>query len=62
MKKYLLLSLVVLLGMTALNARPIDAARAKAIGQRFAQANFDSNLRSNELQLVYTGSSSRGET
>ena len=62
MKKYLLLSLVMLLGMTALNARPIDAARAKAIGQRFAQANFDSNLRSNELQLVYTGSSSRGET
>ena len=61
MKKYLLLSLVVLLSMTALNARPIDAARAKTIGQRFAQANFDSNLRSSELQLVYTGSSSRGE-
>jgi hypothetical protein len=62
MKKYLLLSLVVLLSMTALNARPVDAARAKTIGQRFAQANFDSNLRGSELQLVYTGSSSRGET
>ena len=62
MKKSLLLSLVVLLSMTALNARPIDAARAKTIGQRFAHANFDSNLRGSELQLVYTGSSSRGET
>jgi hypothetical protein len=62
MKKFLLLSLVVLLSMTALNARPIDAARAKTIGQRFAQANFDSNLRGSDLQLVYTGSSSRGET
>ena len=62
MKKSLLLSLVVLLSMTTLSARPIDAARAKAIGQRFAQANFDSNLRGSDLQLVYTGSSSRGET
>lgn len=62
MKKLILLSFVVLLSMTTLNARPIDAARAKEIGQRFAQANFNSNLRSSELQLVYTGSSSRGET
>ncbi len=62
MKKSLLLSLVVLLSMTALNARPIDAARAKTIVQRFAQANFDSNLKSSDLRLVYTGSSSRGET
>ena len=61
MKKYVLLSLVVLLSMTTLNARPIDAARAKTIGQKFAQANFDINLRSSELQLVYTGSSNRGE-
>ena len=62
MKKHILLSLVVLLGMTTLNARPVDAARAKEIGQRFAQANFNNILRNNELQLVYTGSSSRGET
>ena len=61
MKKHLLLSLVVLMGMTTLNARPVDAARAKAIGQKFAQANFNSNLRSNELQLVYTGLSNRNE-
>ena len=62
MKKPLLLSLVMLLSMTTLSARPIDAARAKTIGQRFAQANFDSNLKSSDLRLVYTGSSSRGET
>ena len=62
MKKYVLLSLVVLLSMTTLNARPIDAARAKTIGQKFAYANFDSNLKGSDLQLVYTGSSSRGET
>ena len=61
MKKHILLGLVMLLGMTTLNARPVDVARAKEIGQKFAQANFNNNLRSNELQLVYTGSSSRGE-
>ena len=61
MKKHLLLSLVVLLGTTTLNARPVDVESAKAIGQRFAQAKFNNNLRSNELQLVYTGTSNRGE-
>ena len=61
MKKHILLSLVVLFGMTTLSARPIDAERAKAVGQKFAQANFNDNLRSNELQLVYTGLSTRGE-
>ena len=61
MKKHILLSLVMLLGMTTLNARPVDEARAKEIGQKFAQANFNTNVRNNELQLVYTGSSSRGD-
>ena len=50
-----------LLCMTTLNARPVDVARAKEIGQKFAQANFNNYSRSNELQLVYTGASSRGE-
>ena len=61
MKKHLLLSLVVLLGITTLNARPIDAGRAKTVGQKFVQANFTSNSRNSELQLVYTGASTRGE-
>ena len=50
-----------LLGMTALNAHPIDAAKAKFIGQKFANANFESNQRNKDLQLVYTGLSNRGE-
>ena len=49
------------MGMTTLNANPIDVTRAKAIGQKFAQANFKNISRSNELQLVYTGSSTRGD-
>ena len=61
MKRHLLLSLVMLLGMTALNAHPIDAAKAKFIGQKFANANFESNQRNKDLQLVYTGLSNRGE-
>lgn len=61
MKKQLFLCLVMLMSMTALNARPVDAARAKEIGQKFAYANFDNNLKNSELQLVYTGSSNRGE-
>ena len=62
MKKQLLSLLVMLLGVTALNARPIDVAQAKAVGQKFVGANFDNQLRSNDLQLVYTGVSNRNET
>ena len=61
MKKTILLSLVMLMGVTTLSAHPIDAARAKAVGQKFAQTNFNNNLRSSELQLVYTGTTNRGE-
>ncbi len=61
MKKHILFSLVVLLSMTTLKATPIDVASAKKIGQKFAHANFSNNLIGSELQLVYTGSSSRGE-
>lgn len=61
MKKSLILSLAVLLGTTALNARPVDVATAKNVGQRFASVNFSNPQRSNELKLVYTGLSNRGE-
>ena len=62
MKKNILFTLVAMLfGMTALNAHPIDAAKAKAVGQKFAYANFGNNMKSNELQLVYTGVSNRNE-
>ena len=62
MKKQLILTLIVMLaGMTALNAHHVDAAKAKNIGQMFVSANFDNNMDSSELQLVYTGVSDRSE-
>lgn len=62
MKKQLVLTLIVMLAcMTALNARPVDAAKAKNIGQRFVCANFNNSLKSNELQLVHIGVSHRNE-
>ena len=62
MKKRLIFALIVMLaGMTALNAHPIDAAKAKNIGQKFVCANFNDNLKSSDLQLVYTGTSDRNE-
>ncbi len=62
MKKQLIFTFIVMLaGMTVLNARPVDAAKAKNIGQKFVCANFDNNLKSTDLQLVYTGTSERNE-
>ena len=61
MKKHLLILLVMLLGVTALNARPIDAAQARQIGQRFICANFNNYQENNALEQVYTGTSTRGE-
>ena len=51
-----------LLGATALNARPVDVAQAKIVARKFADANFDNQLKSNDLQIVYTGVSDRNET
>ena len=63
MKKHLLTLLALLLGITCLNANPVDLEKAKAVGQRFACAKFNNNLlENNDLQLVYTGASQRGET
>ena len=61
MQKHLLFFLVMLLGITTLNARPVDVERAKAIGQKYVSAHFSNIQKDNELQLVYTGVSSRGE-
>jgi fibronectin type 3 domain-containing protein len=61
MQKHLLFFLVMLLGITSLNAGPVDVTRAKAIGQQFANAKFNNEQKGSELQLVYTGVSSRGE-
>jgi fibronectin type 3 domain-containing protein len=62
MKKRLIFTLIVMLaGMTALNAHPINASKAKSIGQKFVSANFNTTLKTNDLQLVYTGTSDRNE-
>lgn len=55
-----LLTAVLLLNAIALFANPVSPERAKSIGQKFAQANFGM-VSQTELQLVYTGSSERGE-
>jgi len=62
MKKHLLTLFALLLGLNYLNANPVDWEKAKTIGQQFACAKFDNNLlEANDLQLVYTGTSQRGE-
>ena len=61
MKRYALLMLVLLCGASLLQARQVDAVKAKAVGQQFVRANFNNELKSNELQLVYTGLSNRNE-
>ena len=60
MKRFAIM-LVLLCGASLLQARPVDVEKAKAVGQKFARANFNNELRSNELQLVYTGLSNRNE-
>ena len=62
MKKHILMLLALLLGINFLNANPIDMERAKAVGQKFACAKFNKELKSNDLSWVYTGTSHRGET
>ncbi len=61
MKKQLLTLFVLLLSLSALYANPVDLEKAKAIGQNFVCANFNNDLKSNDLQLVYTGVSNRDE-
>ena len=51
-----------LFSVTALLARPVDESKAKAVALRFLSSKIDNGLKSNDLQLVYTGTSTRGET
>ena len=54
-----LLALVLGIGMA--NANPISVSQAQYVGQQFVQANFEQSRQSQDLTLVYTGSSNRGE-
>ena len=61
MKRSFALSFVMLFSISILTAHPVSVEKAKAIGQRFVQSNFDNASKSDALQLVYTGVSSREE-
>ena len=61
MKKLLLFALAMLGCMATPQARPVDEETAKEIGLKFVCANFGETRQVNDLQLVYTGNSDRGE-
>lgn len=58
MKKSLFL-VVILLAFNSLFANPVDISRAKELGQKFVDANFDQ--KSSSLELVYTVNTESGE-
>lgn len=60
MKKLVSLMVVVVLGMGALFANPVDVNKAKSLGQKFVQAKFEQKS-SADLQLYYTVTSDNGE-
>ena len=61
MKKCLLTLMAVALGMGVMNANPVSLSTAKTVGQQFVQTNFEPSRQSDDLALVYTGTSTRGE-
>ncbi len=61
MKKYLMSLLAIALGIGMAQANPVDVSQAKYVGQQFVQANFEQSRQSQDLTLVYTGTSNRGE-
>ena len=61
MKKQFLFLLALSMGFSTLIANPVDMEKAKTIGQKFACTKINKNLKNSDLQLVYTGSSNRGE-
>ena len=61
MKKYLMSLLALVLGIGMVQARPVSVSQAKYVGQQFVQANFELSRQSDDLMLVYTGTSARGE-
>ena len=61
MKKYLMSFLALVLGIGMVQANPVDLNQAKYVGQQFVQAKFEQSRQNNDLTLVYTGTSFRGE-
>ena len=61
MKKYLMSLLALVLGIGMVQAHPVSVSQAKYVGQQFVQANFQQSRQMDDLTLVYTGTSTRGE-
>lgn len=61
MRRHLLLFLSLLFGFQMAIAKPVDISQAQRLGQKFVHANFAKTRQNNDLKLVYTGVSSRGE-
>lgn len=60
MKKLFLLAVATIIGFGAVMAKPVNVNTAKALGQKFVQANFEQSFGA-DLQLVYTFNDQRGE-
>lgn len=54
--------LALVLGLGMGYANPVSESQAKFVGQQFVQTKFEQLRQNNDLTLVYTGSSFRGET
>lgn len=61
MKKYLMTMLALVFGIGMVQANPVSLSQAKYVGQQFVQANFEQSRQIDDLTLVYTGTSTRGE-
>ena len=59
MRKTLFLLALAILGLGALNAKPVDVATAKSLGVKFMNCN--TTVKSDMAQLVYTAQTDRGE-
>ena len=61
MKKYLLTLLALVLCAGMVQANPVSVSQAKYVGQQFVQAKFEQARQNQDLTLVYTGVSHRGD-
>ena len=49
------------MGVLGVKANPVDLGKAKTVGQKFLGQKLNKELKDNDLQLVYSGMSSRNE-
>lgn len=61
MRKHIFTMLMLALTCAVLQARPVDQENAKRLGQSFVKSNFEFTRQSDQLNLVQTAYSERGE-